>query len=153
MSSPRLPWFAATFVSLASTAVGGFFGVFAGMFFYDHSRPQWALGADNTGLLLGAILGLGVGLAWVAWMRRPRQWTSRGWLVGRGVGGGVLAGAACTLVLHLLLQLAFGWGDAVQKHMYSQIIAIIPASLLGLIGGILWAAGSPRAWPEDDRAP
>lgn len=153
MSSPRPPWFAASFVPVASTAVGGFFGTFAGMFLYDHTQPFLTQNASTAGLFLGAILGLGVGLAWVAWMRRLREWTSRGWLVGRGVVGGVLAGAACTLLLHLLLQAAFGWGDAVQKHMISQIIALLPASLLGLLGGLLWAAGSPRAWPEGDRAP
>lgn len=147
---PRL---ASLVVALASAGLGALLGALAGGLYawgsgggavrnHQELEVEHPLAAAG-GAWLGAALGLGAGVAWVAWMRRRRAWRHRAIFLARGLGGGLLAGALCAGLLHLGLQLAFGWKDALSKHLLGQLFALGPGLLLGLVGGALWMAASP----------
>lgn len=127
-----------------SAIVGGLFGALAGL---AYGGKALQLVAGST---LGLVAGLAVGVAWCRLMfragHRVQRRGSSGRLVIAPVVGGILAGSTATLVLHLGMQLLFGFKDGLVFHMVGQLFGIVAGLVMGAIGAAVWPP-VPRGTP------
>lgn len=141
-ASPDGPRVSIRFVVVAipvlSAALSGILGVLAGLLY-----PSARGAADIVASAAGAALGLGVALAWNAWMRSRAFERRRAAVVLHGALGGLLAGSLASFALHAFLQLRDPTAHAVRVQLFGQAFGIFFGLLLGLLGGALWNASLP----------
>lgn len=154
----RLPVLA---VCIASVALGTFFGGCAGAAYslpvaeshhYDHLVPVvWAVG-----LGVGGVGGLVVAAAWCASLTSRARRLGSG-LLKHGTLRGILAGVACTLLVHipLILIVPRNHGMGAVAFPVGLLIGAATGAILGAIGGKLMQRMADAGSPADEapRAP
>jgi hypothetical protein len=134
-------------MTVLSGAAGGFFGLLA-QFLYPRHRELLGM---SSGALLGAAAGLVVGLAWCGFMVHLGAATARSGGAGRlgrgAVVGGMVAGCAATVLLHVGLQLVHGFHHALANHLWGQPFGLVAGFFVGAIGALVWPPVPKEARP------
>jgi hypothetical protein len=135
-------------VCVAATVVGGcmgWLGVMPYAFPWEHSQgydpyPIWRM-LGWIGTITGASSGLLVGYAW---SRAMLELTRRGTrsLRGAGAGLGLLAGVISTVILHLILMAARGYGkwpdNLFEIGLFVFVFGMPVGVIVGAICGAAW---------------
>lgn len=141
MSRQGAPLGACILTASLSTIAGGAFGVL-GLVPYAFGGH----GPDSpvSGVLFGALAGLLVARGWVAWMRLHAFEDRGDGVVGAAVRGGILAGAAASVLLHLCLQLLYRSDAWLFGQVAGLVCGVIAGSGVGAVGGLAWRSALPR---------
>ena len=149
------------FTCIVSTLVGTFFGGWAGAAYslplgesrhHGHLVPLvWAVG-----LSAGAVGGLAVAAAWCARLMRRAERSGAG-LLRHGTMQGILAGVACTLMVHIPLIFIGPRSHhlGVVVLPVGLVMGAVAGAIVGAIGGRLMQRMADAGSPTDEapRAP